>query len=447
MANPHHLNAIRRIAMASKNLETWHTLTTRLGYSNMVFDLSFSSLKDLDLRGADLRGANLEGAKIERCLLWKANLDDTNMKKCSANGISAWGASFRGADCRDASFIGANFTGADFCHSNLSRCNLKRAYLSEADLVDAVMEEAILNSSVLTSSRIDRANMRRCQLANSHLSGASMSEVDLSDSDLREASLVEAKLSKAKLRNARLTNANLFRADLRRAEMTGADLRYATICEADLTMSTLESASIYGISTWGITGNPKNQQNLVVEASNGLRIIVDDLELAQFVYLLIDHQKLRKLFNAITSRGVLILGKFSDEGLSRIQRIADKLRQLDYLPIIFDFEKPIARNYTETIITLVGLSRFVIAILDGQSVPQELYATIPHFKVPFVPIIPKNTNKYVMFSDLLEYPWVIKPIVEYSEIDELINNLSEQVIIPAEVLCRRREDSLSQLIG
>ena len=33
--------------------------------------------------------------------------------------------------------------------------------------------------------------------------------------------------------------------------------------------------------------------------------------------------------------------------------------------------------------TLVGLSRFVIVDLSGPSVPQELYATVPHFKVPF----------------------------------------------------------------
>jgi hypothetical protein len=54
--------------------------------------------------------------------------------------------------------------------------------------------------------------------------------------------------------------------------------------------------------------------------------------------------------------------------------------------MIFDFDRPDSRNYTEMVKILVGLSRFVIVDLSGPSVPQELYATIPHFKIPFVPI-------------------------------------------------------------
>src|SRR5215472_6384498 len=79
-----------------------------------------------------------------------------------------------------------------------------------------------------------------------------------------------------------------------------------------------------------------------------------------------------------------------------------------YLPIIFDFDRPRDRNYTETVKTLVGLSRFVIVDMSGPSVPQELYATVPHFKIPFIPIIEEGRPVYAMFADLLEYPWVLR---------------------------------------
>src|ERR1700676_5364582 len=71
------------------------------------------------------------------------------------------------------------------------------------------------------------------------------------------------------------------------------------------------------------------------------------------------------------------------------------------IPIIFDFERPQDRNFTKTVKTLVGLSRFIIADLSGPSVPQELYATVPHFKIPFVPIIETGRKPFAMAVDLL----------------------------------------------
>jgi hypothetical protein len=120
---------------------------------------------------------------------------------------------------------------------------------------------------------------------------------------------------------------------------------------------------------------------------NGSSITVDDLEVAQFIYLLLNHKKLRNVFNAVTERGVLLLGRFGGGGLEVLQAVADRLREEKYLPIIFDFDRPQNRNYTETVKTLAGLSRFIVADLSGPSVPQELYATVPHFKIPFVPIL------------------------------------------------------------
>jgi len=170
------------------------------------------------------------------------------------------------------------------------------------------------------------------------------------------------------------------------------------------------------------------------------------LELAQFVYLLLNHEKLRDVLNTVTEKGVLLLGRFRDGGLELLQAIAAKLREMKYLPIIFDFDRPDNKNYTETIKTLVGLSRFVIADLSGPSVPQELYSTVPHFKIPFVPIIEESRETYAMFTDLLEYPWVLPP-VKFKSTKQLVALLPEKVIAPAEEKFKERQLLLEQLFG
>ncbi|MEA5464936.1 hypothetical protein [Leptothoe sp. PORK10 BA2] len=46
-----------------------------------------------------------------------------------------------------------------------------------------------------------------------------------------------------------------------------------------------------------------------------------------------------------------------------LDAIRNKLREFGFVPILFDFEKPTQRDFTETIKTLAGLSKFIIASL------------------------------------------------------------------------------------
>jgi hypothetical protein len=149
--------------------------------------------------------------------------------------------------------------------------------------------------------------------------------------------------------------------------------------------------------------------------------------------------------NAVTERGVLILGRFGSGGIEVLQAIAAKLREEKYLPIIFDFERPQDRNYTETIKTLAGMARFVIADLSGPSVPQELYATVPHFKIPFVPIIEASRKPFAIAVDLFEYPWVINPPVTFTTMKELIQLMPARIIAPAEEKHQARQKLLDEL--
>src|SRR6202040_825971 len=107
----------------------------------------------------------------------------------------------------------------------------------------------------------------------------------------------------------------------------------------------LTGCRIYGISAWNVLLEDTVQENLIITREDEPDIAADNLEVAQFIYLLLNHKKLRDVFNAMTDRGVLLLGRFGGGGLEVLQAIAAKLREENYLPIIFDFERPQDRNY------------------------------------------------------------------------------------------------------
>jgi Mlc titration factor MtfA (ptsG expression regulator) len=151
--------------------------------------------------------------------------------------------------------------------------------------------------------------------------------------------------------------------------------------------------------------------------------------------------------SSVTERGVLVIGRYGSDGLEVSQSIATELRERKYIPIIFDFDRPADRDYTETVQTLASLSRFVILDLSGVSVPQELYATIPKIKIPYIPIIERGKDTYSSFSSLLEYPWVIAPPVEFESKEHLIELMPSKIIAPAEEKHRERQKLLEQLFN
>jgi hypothetical protein len=66
----------------------------------------------------------------------------------------------------------------------------------------------------------------------------------------------------------------------------------------------------------------------------------------------------------------------------------EELRKRDFVPIVFNFERPEKSDFTETVRTLAGLCRFIIAdITSPRSTPLELQATVPEYMITFIPII------------------------------------------------------------
>jgi hypothetical protein len=127
-----------------------------------------------------------------------------------------------------------------------------------------------------------------------------------------------------------------------------------------------------------------------------------------------------------------------------LDAVRTKLRSMNYVPIIFDFEKPGNRDLTETISTLAHMSCFVIAdITDAKSIPQELQKIVPALpSLPVRPVILENQYEYAMFKDFAGYLSVLPPY-RYRDTDHLLDSLETQVIDPAlkkaeEILERRK---------
>jgi len=144
----------------------------------------------------------------------------------------------------------------------------------------------------------------------------------------------------------------------------------------------------------------------------------------------------------------LILGRFTLERKVILDGLREELRHHDYLPIVFDFEKPGSKDLTETISTLAHLSEFIIIDLtDPGSAPHEAATIIPHCIVPVQPLLLQGDMRYeyAMFRDLQQrYHWVL-PTYRYQDTSELLKLLQEYVITPAEQkvkeLAERKQDS------
>ena len=143
--------------------------------------------------------------------------------------------------------------------------------------------------------------------------------------------------------------------------------------------------------------------------------------------------KIRQVIDTVTSRAVLILGRFTPERKAVLDALREHLRTRNHVPIVFDFDRPVNRNLTETVATLAQLARFVIADLtDARSIPQELQKIVPGLpSLPVQPIIHDSQFEYAMFKDLLDYPWVLVPH-RYHDIDSLLGELESRVINPAQ---------------
>jgi hypothetical protein len=200
----------------------------------------------------------------------------------------------------------------------------------------------------------------------------------------------------------------------------------------DLRNADLTGSLVFGTSAWNLKLERTAQRDLVITEFNQPPVTVDNIEVAQFIHLLLHNEKIRYVIDTITSKAVLILGRFTDKRKAVLDALREELRKRDYLPILFDFEVPATRDITETVSLLARMARFIIADLtDPSSIPKELEAIVPGLAVPVQPLLEGASRPYAMFKDYWKYDWVL-PVYRYEGLDPLLATLAEKVIVPAE---------------
>lgn len=233
----------------------------------------------------------------------------------------------------------------------------------------------------------------------------------------------------ARLRRSTLVGASFSETNLSSADLTEADLTRSTLDRTVFKDATLTGARVYGASVWNVTLESAQQQRLVITLGDEQEITVDDLELAQFIYMMLNNRSLRRVIDTITSKVVLILGSFSDERKPILDAMRDALRGANYTPILFDFEKPANRDMTETLSTLAHMARFVIADLtDAKSIRQELERIVPDLpSVPVQPLLLATEELYAMFDHNRSFRSVL-PLVRYRSAERLMMELRPTLI-------------------
>jgi uncharacterized protein YjbI with pentapeptide repeats len=316
---------------------------------------------------------------------------------------------------------------ADLCRADLSGHDLRRADLKGAHLWNANLSEADLSKSDLCGAYLNGAHLESANLHTANLNGA----------ELIGADLIFSKFTEARLRKANLHGAQLLEADFR-----GADLREARLCDASLTRANFENANlagcfVHGVSAWDVRLRGAIQTDLVITPDGECQITSDNLEVAQFMYLLLNGERLRYSLDAITSKFVLILGRFTPVRKRILAIIRQGLRRAGYVPVLFDFQKPSSRDVHETVTTLARLARFVIAdITDPRSIPQELVSIVEQLpSLPIQPILLQGAKPWGMFDHLKRYPWVL-PLRRYQTLRNPTLHLG-RMIGPAERRLKR----------
>lgn len=343
---------------------------------------------------------------------------NTEHLRILGEGVEVWNqwratrAGTTSVDLIEAELSQAMLDNANLCLAKLDRANLDGASLNKADLHNAWLGEATLRGAHLSGANLILAN----------LNGASLYDVDLTDAKLDEANAIGTDFGGACLRRARLRYAILNGANLNRSDLSGADLT---------------GAHVYGVSAWDVDTSGAVQHDLVITGEDSPRFTIDQIELAQFIHLMLNNARLRDALDTLSTKAVLILGRFTSERKAVLDAVRHDLRRSNFLPVLFDFDQPVNRDLHETITTLARISRFVIAdISEPKSVPQELVSIVEQMpSLPIQPILQLGEEPWAMFDHIRRYPWVL-PIHRYEDVENLLETLHEKVILPATMSVR-----------
>ena len=400
-----------------QGMEVWNTW--RREQPDIEPDLTGVNLSDAYLSAVDFSCVDLSGADIADAWFSDAVFKGANLSKAEARQANFMNANLSGAILRDATLASAFMPKVMFSKADLSGANLNRANLEDADFSGATMRGTLLREATLFRARLCEADLREAQFSDANLNG-----VDFRGTSLEGGFFPGADLSGANLIGVALRGAALWRTMLIGTRLAGADLT---------------GAEVYGCAAWDIESDAGTvQNNLVITEAFTPKITADGLEVAQFLYLILNNKTLKSILDTVTSKVVLILGRFSKERKKVLDALREELRRHDYVPVIFDFDKPVDKSIADTVTTLARLARFVIAdVTDPSWVTVEAQLIVRESRsIPFRLIKQESAPMPSPINDLrADAPQLIKPF-NYRSLDHAVTSV-KAILEPAEEMAEK----------
>lgn len=356
---------------------------------------------------------------------------NSNHLKIINQGVVVWNKWRKDNPGIQPDLSGANFERTDLCVGPSVVLDFSTANLEAAKFTRAELERVNFSGS----------NLRKANFRQAGAIVAKYDKADLRSATFYDADLECAKFHEANLQNADLSYAKLWGTDFRSANLSKSTLVGAQLIETDLRNANISFCDVYGVSVWSVELDGCIQKDLNINRTDFPSLKLDSMEIAQFISLVLINKKLRNVIDSITTKVVLILGRFTPERKPVLDEMRESLQELGFVPVILDFDKPTTRDLTETVSLIAHMAKFVIADLtSARSIPQELSHIIPN--LPSVPVVPlfcdksDDTEPYGMFEHFKKYPWVL-PIIQYSTAEDLCNNIRDTIVGPAEkISCR-----------
>jgi uncharacterized protein YjbI with pentapeptide repeats len=430
------------LEILKKGSDEWNSFKKTATSSHV--DLSTLNLSCKDFRNYD----------FSNCILTKTNFQKSHLGNTNFNGVKANHANFKNAyfnksqfensDLRDSNFKATIVKNSNFNFSLCNRADFSGSKIQKTSLISANIRESqfcstLLDDVNLTKAHFERSLFRDAKITNSELPLVKLNDSQIlftviSDCNFKTSMLYNSifdscEFEKCDLSNTLFTSGKIINSNIRNTNLTRIDFRNTQLTSDTFINCDLSKSKIFGVSAWKLSLVDTIQEDLRISDAGEPKITIDNIEVAQFIYLLINNEKLRNVISTITSKVVLILGRFTADRMQILNLLREELRHRNYLPVLFDFENSPNRDITETVSTLALLSKFIIAdITEPKSIPQELSQIVPHMtSLPVQPIILSGHSEYGMFEHFQRYPWVLD-IIEYKDDNDIKANVLDQII-------------------
>lgn len=285
----------------------------------------------------------------------------------------------------------------------------------------------------IQSSEFDNVEFNECNFFETQFNNSIFKKCVFNNCSFKKTYFIDANLSSSTFNNcmfigSNLSKTNQYQTTYHNCTLLYTYLMFAHLVETYFYKSTIDSCKIYGVSTWGIKVEDSISKNLIITKHSDAdsEISVDNIEIAQHIYMLIDNKKIRNLITTLTSKVILILGRFTDARLDILEAIKDNIRNQGYIPMLFTFTPSTNRDLIETIFLMASISRMVFAdITDPSSVSHEISEIVKNF--PSLTVQPllfdpvsddeeqEEVKEYATIEHFKNYTWFKNTFKYYSK--------------------------------